>query len=54
MSIKWMSLKTVYLNEKTKKNVSMLMEIFLYFLMGAATSGIFAYALDDETEMMKW
>jgi hypothetical protein len=22
--------------------------------MGAATSGIFAYALDDETEMMKW
>jgi hypothetical protein len=43
-------IKTV-LNEKTKKNVSMLMES-LYFNNGAATSGIFAYALmkrqDDE------
>jgi hypothetical protein len=48
-------IKNGSLNEKQKKNLSMLMGISYFSVMGAAASGIFAYALDDETrdEMVK-
>lgn len=50
-------LKNGTLNVKQKKNLSMLMSDLLVFsILGAAASGIFKYALDDETredEMVK-
>jgi hypothetical protein len=42
---------------RKRKNLSMLMgDLLVFSVMGAAASGIFAYALDDETrdnEMVK-
>jgi hypothetical protein len=39
---------------RNKRKKSMLMGIFSIFSDGSSCLGIFAYALDDETRIMKW
>jgi hypothetical protein len=49
-------IKNGSLNEKQKKSVYADGDLLVFSVMGAAASGIFAYALDDETrdnEMVK-